>query len=134
MNKGFSLIELTFVLLIASMLTLMTVPHYTRYLTQTRRLDGQVALLMLANQIESQRLQQHNHHRQPLPTHSPGGWYTLHVNELPENHYQLLAKPIPSQARHDTTCQTLSLTDRGEQSIAPGEGGHPTGSAAMCWM
>ena len=134
MNKGFSLIELTFVLLIASILTLMAVPHYTRYLTQTRRLDGQTALLMLANQIESQRLQQHKQPHQPLPTHSLGGWYTLQVNELPDHHYQLLAKPIQSQSRDDTTCQTLSLTDRGEQSIAPGISGIPTGSAATCWM
>ena len=134
MNKGFSLIELTFVLLIVSILTLMAVPNYTRYLTQTRRLDGQTALLMLANQIESQRMQHHKQPYAPLPTHSQGGWYTLQVNQLPGHHYQLLAKPIQSQARYDTTCQTLSLTDRGEQSIAPGISGNPTGSAAACWM
>lgn len=143
MDKGFSLIELLCVLAIISILTVIAYPSYNEYLVRTRRLDAQTALLHLAGRLEQYYMREHTYDTATLAhdkTHdvlnsnlSPGGWYTLTIEDVKQNTYQLQATPMGSQATQDTRCQSLTLSNTGIEGIAKGPHGRPTGTSEQCW-
>ncbi|QBR84026.1 type IV pilin protein [Legionella israelensis] len=141
-TKGFSLIELLIVMVIAGILVSIAYPAYREYITRARRSDGQAALLDLASRMERYYSEENTYQTATIGTGnptdvaadnlSPEGWYTLVINAT-ANTYTLQAVPRNAQATNDTRCQTLTLNNQGVKSIANGPSGAPTGTAEQCW-
>ena len=123
--EGFSLIEIMITLVIVGILGSMAYPSYIEYLTRARRIDGQTALLELANQMEQFYTENQTYLTATLGTGSPTdirrttltpeGWYRLSIAYQTQSEYTLKAVPQRAQARYDTLCQTLSFNQFGEK-------------------
>lgn len=134
MNKGFSLIELLFVLTMVGVLATIAYPNYSDYLTRTRRLEAQTALLDLASRMEQYHANAQTYQTATVQSAlSPGGWYALSITQASARTYQLQATPMGVQAHRDTHCQSLTLSNTGIEGVAPGPAGAPTQSARHCW-
>lgn len=118
-------------LMIMSILISIAYPSYTHYLIQTRRSDGQTALLDLANQMERYFTMNNTYSGATLATlgmteTSPAGFYALSINQINTTNYKLQAVPIGPQIA-DTTCGTLTFNQLGEKGITG------TGNVVNCW-
>ena len=142
MSNGFSLIELLIVLAIVSILSAIVYPSYRSHITHAHRIDGQTALLDLANRMERYYLE-HNTYQTATIGHnkitnvltsplSEGGWYSLSISEATNDTYVLQATPIGTQATNDTLCQSLTLTSSGIKGIASAIM-TPTSDSRFCW-
>lgn len=143
MTKGFSLIELMIVIVIASILVSIAYPSYRQYINRARRSDGQSALLDLASKLERYYSEEHTYASATINTGSntdiassntsPDGWYDLTISQANASSYTLQATPRNEQARADTLCQSLTLNSLGDKGISAGPGGSPTGNEDNCW-
>lgn len=128
MNKGFTLIELTIVLAIISILAAIAYPQYNNYLTRARRIEGQSALLDLANRMEHYFSENNTYKTATIATGkasdvlsnpiSGEGWYRLSIINATDSAYTLQATPLKAQAANDTACQLLTLNQLGVKGIA----------------
>ncbi len=142
-NQGFSLLEMLIVMLILSILLSFAYPSYQMYWTRAYRLEGQIAILNLANKMEQSFAQYGTYALASIGTNSEHdvlstaltsqGWYVLNIQSASDTHYTLQAIPQNSQAQQDKQCQTLQINDQGIQSMVPGPGGSPTGTWETCW-
>lgn len=142
-DHGFSLLEMVIVLLILGILLSFAYPSYQSYWIKAHRLEGQMALLELANKMEQYFAQYGTYAQASIGSHTEHdvlsapqtaeGWYILSIHLATAEHYCLQAIPQHSQAQQDQRCQSLQLTDQGIQSVVPGPAGHPTGTWEECW-
>ena len=142
MNKGFSLIELLIALTVVGILSAIAYPAYHQYVAQSRRTDGQAALLDLAQRMERYYSENHTYATATIATavatdvlssnQSPEGWYTLTITAQNGSSFTIQATPNGAQATTDTRCQSLTLNNLGVKGIADGAS-TPTGTAAQCW-
>ena len=142
-NSGFSLLEMLIVMLIFGIILSFAYPSYQTYLIRAHRLEGQMALLDLANHMEQYFAQYGTYAEATIGTHSERdvlstaltsqGYYTLAIQNATETHFEIQAIPQRTQALGDTQCQTLQFNDQGMQDIASGPAGSPTGSWEECW-
>lgn len=144
MARGFSLIELMIVVVIAGILAAIAFPSYRDYITKTRRSDAQVALYDLANRMERYYSENHtyasatigsgNATTDVLPSNvSPEQWYTLSITAQTASSYTVQATPRNAQANEDTRCQSLTFSSLGQRGIAAGPSGNPSGNTEKCW-
>lgn len=133
-RQGFSLIELLIALTILAILTAVAYPSYTRYMTKSRRTDGQIALLDLAARMERFYSENNTYVGATIGTggvltksQSPEGWYTLRITSQTATSYGLQATPQNQQASNDVQCGNLSLDSFGVKS----ESG--SGTTQDCW-
>ncbi len=142
-QKGFTLIELLITISIIAVLVSLGYPSYQKYLDESRRIDGQTALLDLANRMEnyygthntyaSATLAMNNSETDILPnTSSSAQWYILSIVNQDDSSYLIQATPQKAQT-NDTDCQSLTLSSVGEKNIAEGPQGRPTGTVNECW-
>lgn len=139
--KGFTLIELMVVIAIVGILAGFAYPSYMDSVTRSRRADGKVALLNLAQRIERYYSENNTYANVAAsvggsPQNSPEGFYTLSIqvpNPATGNGYLVSAIPQNGQQQADTACQSFTYTHQGIESIAPGPSGIPTSTAALCW-
>lgn len=132
-SNGFSLIELLVVLSIIATLVTLAYPSYQQYLIQSRRTDGQSALLDLATRMERYYAENNTYDAAPLSTPtSPGTWYQLSITAQDDVSFSLQATPQGAQSA-DTICQSLTFNHTGEKGITSGPGGEPTGNGLACW-
>jgi type IV pilus assembly protein PilE len=142
MKNGFSLLELLFTLAITAIIAVMAYPNYQAYMLRAHRIDGQTALLHLANQLEHYYQVHHTYQTATLGTgkrtdvlnnqESPEHWYILSILKADDTSYLLQATPMRSQV-NDTFCQSFTLDNLGIQDINSGPAGVPTHSSAECW-
>lgn len=143
-NDGFSLLELLIVLVIMGVLYSFVYPSWQSYWVRTRRLDGQLALMTLAQQMENyysqhgrytQNNSENGGHDDPIDMNplSAEAWYSLSIVEASDDHFILQATPRGAQAVQDLECQSLRFNDRGEMAITSGPAGYPSGRAEKCW-
>lgn len=143
MNKGFTLIELIIVLAITGILAAVAYPSYQHYLTRSRRVEGQTALIDLATRMEEYYAANDTYQTATIAsttsndvlsrTNTQENHYTLAIIQANETTYTISATPIGSQAANDKRCQTLIYNHIGEKKIAPGPAGTPTGTVEQCW-
>lgn len=141
-NHGFTLIELLIVLSIIAILTSLGYPSCKHYLEESRRLDGQTALMDLANRMEHYYSEHNSYSTATIATNpdtdifpsevTQGEWYILSIISQDDNNYTLQATPQNAQI-DDIECQSLTLNTFGEKNITAGPSGNPTGTVEKCW-
>jgi len=127
MDRGFSLIELMFVLAIIGILSSIAYPSYRNYITRAHRSDGQVALLDLANRMERFYLDHGTYQTATIGSKqmtdvlssasSSEGWYILSITNATNTYYALRATPTGSQAANDNVCKSLTLNSVGTKGV-----------------
>lgn len=119
LQKGWSLIELLMVLIIMGILTGIAIPTYTEYVTQTRRSDGQIALVNAAAAQQrwySVNFKYTNEINNVGGALSAEGFYQLSVIAT-NTTFTLTATAIGAQA-NDSGCTVLMLDHLGHQTPA----------------
>ncbi len=107
-NRGFSLLEILFTLIIIAILTGIALPAYNHLLLHARRMDGKIGLLQLAAQVE--------HGSRAVSVVSPEGFYKLVILEKYPDYFLLAAYPLKSQL-NDKMCGVLALNSLGQKGI-----------------
>lgn len=145
-RSGFTLIELLIVLAIAGLLAAMVYPSYASYMTHSRRIEGQTALLDIM-QKQERYYSQHNKYvpfssvatepdaklfRWWSGTSAPQSAYELSGRACPgmplQRCIELHAVPGTSKVDktfHDEDCGTLTLNNVGKHGA--------TGPGKRCW-
>ncbi|MEM7257070.1 MAG: type IV pilin protein [Pseudomonadota bacterium] len=126
-QSGFTLIEVLIAVAILGIVLALAVPSYSRYITDSRRIDAQIALRDAAQRMERCRTQSFTYVGcdTNVQTNSPEGYYTVSVTAAAAT-FTVTATPVTgkSQAK-DTDCPTLTLDNTGLEG--------PTATAATCW-
>lgn len=143
LSTGFTLVEVMIVLVILSVLAALAYPSYAGYVTKTRRLEGQVALMNAMQQQEHHRAIHHTYvaFSSAAPVAGLSWWsgtsaaasaYELDAQACPGSELrdcvQVSARPGTANvdARFaDPECGTLTLASTGEQGAS--------GGARRCW-
>jgi type IV pilus assembly protein PilE len=124
---GFSLFELLIVLVIIGILATISYPIYTHALIKTHRIEAKIALMDLAQQMETYYLANNN-------SYENASFSNLHLKNLTErNFYQLAIKSTASTYQlsakaifSDSECYLFMLNQLGEKTNA-GSG------SKQCW-
>lgn len=143
-TTGFTLVEVMMVLVILSVLAALAYPSYAGYITRTRRMEGQVALMNAMQQQEQHRALHHSYvaFSSAAPVAGMAWWsgngaagsaYELDAQACPGSLLRdcVLVSARPGTANVDTRfrdpeCGTLTLSSTGEQ-------GATGSSASRCW-
>ena len=145
-GPGFTLIEVLVVLTILAMLAMVSWPTYAGYITKTRRIEGQIALIEAMFQQE-RFYTSHNTYiafdsSAPDPLQQRFKWWS--GSSAQRSAYELRARACPGQALtqcvevqaapgtdrvdagfKDADCETLTLNSAGERMAG--------GPLARCW-
>lgn len=142
-KQGFSLFEFLIVLFIFSILLSFVYPSYQNYLIRSHRLEGQLAVLDLANRMEQYFMQNHtyahasigagNVHDVLTTALTQHGYYALRIYSANDQHFIVQAVPQETRGQVDLFCQTLQMDDLGVQTIVSGPSGSPIGKWDECW-
>jgi type IV pilus assembly protein PilE len=148
--RGFTLIELMVVVVIATILLGIAVPSYMAQIRKSRRTDAKTALLELAGR-EERFLSTNGSTYSALPadmgyTAFPqligSGYYTLQApvvcnvgpcaGGLPAPSSTLTALPVAGSSQaQDFTCQSFTVDSTGRQAAVDGGGANQT---PVCWQ
>ena len=131
-ERGFSLVELMVVIVIAGILAMIAVPSYQASIIKSRRADARVVLNDTAQRLERCYTQFGAYNADDCAIQdaeeieSPEGFYTVTVTVPDAANYDLVAEPQGPQA-DDDKCGSLGITNTGVRSM--------TGSSdvAHCW-
>ncbi|HLB41423.1 MAG TPA: type IV pilin protein [Gammaproteobacteria bacterium] len=129
---GFQLFELLITIVIISLLTVISVPLYTQYLTTARRLEAATVLSKLAIAMEQYHVEHNTYHGATLAElNFPGligkNHYQLAIRDTSSENFLLIAIPLDNQAKNDTLCRSLTLNANGEKGMTG------TGQIDACW-
>ncbi|MGV3740393.1 MAG: type IV pilin protein [Gammaproteobacteria bacterium] len=143
LRHGFSLLELLVVLFLISILLSFAYPSYQKYLIRSHRLEGQLAILDLANRMEQYYAKYNTYAHATIGTGTEHdvltkaltqqGYYELKIDNVSDQHFIIQAVPQGAQGQMDTACQTLQFDEQGKQTVVFGPGGIPVGTWEECW-
>jgi len=139
-SRGFTLVELMVVIVIASILMAIAVPSYKNSIRKSRRTDAKTALLDLAGREE--RFNSTNGSYSAIasqlgyaafPTAVGSGYYTIAAPTVvvattatTVSSFSITATPVVgSDQAKDTACGSFIVTSTGAQTV--------TGTATDCW-
>lgn len=118
--RGITLIELMIVIVIVGILAAIAYPSYQRQVQQTRRSDGQAALLRTAQQLERcfTRANSYDTGCDTADELDPGiesaeGWYLITASVLNATQFTIVATPQGAQTAD--ACGALSVTHTGNR-------------------
>jgi len=120
-QNGFTLIELMIVIAIIGILAAVAVPAYSNYVTKSRRVDGQITLQEVAQQMERCRTQNFTYAGCPAAaatTLSESGYYNIAVTSgtTPDSTtFELTATPVTGKSQAtDTDCDDMTIDQGGD--------------------
>ncbi|PUE10940.1 prepilin-type cleavage/methylation domain-containing protein [Limnohabitans sp. T6-5] len=135
--RGWTLTELLISLALMSVLAALALPTYQQQQRQTRRSDGQAALIQL--QMDQARWRStHDSHADALSAlgwasdHSPQGHYQISITEATPDGYTLEASALSGQAA-DRDCNPLRLRWQGAATAVFSASEHLDSDPARCW-
>jgi len=148
-SRGFTLIELMVVCLIAAILLAVAVPSYMTQVRQSRRTDARTALLDVAGREEryfSTNASAYTTTAANLgyPGFGTGfpvgsGYYYLTVcspacapSAVPAPSYTIIALPVAGGSQAQDACQAFAVDSTGAQFAEQG-GAYSAAAAAYCW-
>ena len=127
--KGFTLIELMFVVVIIGILAAIALPSYQQYITRTKRVEAEGILLELSSWMERYYTEtgryDYNRHDNDKPVELPFKTspeqgttiYTIDLSPPPdEMEFTLTATPVPSK-QDDPNCGEISIDQAGVKCI-----------------
>jgi type IV pilus assembly protein PilE len=137
--RGFTLVELMVVVVIAGILMAIAIPSYKNSIRKSRRTDAKTALLDLAGREErfnstsgAYATTAANLGYGAFPTSVGNGYYTIAAptvvagNATTVASFSITATPVVgSDQAKDTACGSFTLTSTGVQSVS--------GTATDCW-
>ncbi|MGA7537243.1 MAG: type IV pilin protein [Steroidobacteraceae bacterium] len=140
-QRGFTLVELVIVMVVAAILTAIAIPMYMNQVRESRRTDARSALLDLAGREEryfatnnaytsdSTQLGYTSAGDTWPQTVGSSGYYQIAQPTLaagPPPSYSITATPLGTQV-NDTACTSLTVTSTGAETSTP------AGNASICW-
>jgi type IV pilus assembly protein PilE len=155
-SRGFTLVELMVVVVIATILISIAVPSYMTQVRQSRRVEAKTALLDFAGREEryfSTSTTGANYSAAPadlgvagaFPVTVGSGYYTVAVvvcgtgagcgpNAIPGPSYYLTATPVATSSQSgDGQCTSFAVDSVGAQFATGTGGATPTLTAQYCW-
>lgn len=134
-SQGFSLIELLIAMAILGIIMAVAVPSYSAYVTESRRVDAQIALRDQAQKMERCRTQTFTYVgcKPTADADSPDGYYTIGFGTPTKSAYTLTATPVTGKSQaSDAACTTLTLNQTGLTG-ATGSSVNTTDPDGDCW-
>ena len=153
--RGFTLIELMVVVVIATILLSIAVPSYMSQVRQSRRVEAKTALLDLAGREERFLSTNPGGYTNAalslgyaaFPQVVGSGYYTLNVcvvpaaggavcapSAAPGPAYTIIATPVAGQSQaQDTQCTAFAVDSLGQQYAADNTGTYTAAAQAYCW-
>lgn len=135
-QQGFTLIEIVVAVAIVAIVAAVAIPSYSRYMTDTRRIDA----ISFLQEVAGEQTRFFTDNNRYATTMSELGYGTNDTYDSPEGHYSisivnavptsftLTAAPVAGSPQiKDTNCGSLSLDSTGLKD-ATGPGG-----IAACW-
>jgi type IV pilus assembly protein PilE len=150
-SRGFTLIELMIVVVIATILMSIAIPSYMSQVRQSRRTEAKTAVLDLAGREEryfSTNPVGYTSVATSLgyPAFGVGnpvasGYYYLTVcspacapSALAAPSYTVIARPVPGTSQvQDTQCTAFAVDSGGQQYAADSTGAYTAAAQAYCW-
>lgn len=142
-QRGFSMIELMIVMVIAAILASIAVPSYQNFVTRTKRAQAKSLLLQVADKQEQFFLDNKRYAAtmtdlgysanpfyidnsgDPQASSSTDSIYKIEFSATTNTTYTAAAVPQKAQASNDSGCGTLSLSNTGLRD--------QSGSSTDCW-
>lgn len=133
-HKGFTLVELMVVIVVAAILTSIATSTYRKYLIRANRTEARIALLRVQAAQEKFFLQNHRYASEDelddappqglgVATNTPGGMYTISLSEdSGDTEYEVVATATGGQTADVAACRTLSISNLGVRSPAEATG------------
>ena len=129
-TRGFTLIEVMIVTAIIGILVAVAYPSYGKFVIESRRTDGHLALMVASQAMErckSTRYSYANCDLSEMDQTSPEKYYTLKVEKTATT-FTLTASP-EDQQKSDTECPTITLNHLSVKGPANPNGTDPS----LCW-
>jgi type IV pilus assembly protein PilE len=143
-SKGFTLVELMAVVLIAAILLSIAVPLYMQQVRKGRRTDAKTAVMDLAGREERMFSTTNAYSADPtqlgyaavgsgatFPQIVGNGYYNINVPVITPTTFTITATAISADQLKDTSCFSFSVTQTGQQSSLSSGGANTT---TTCWQ
>jgi type IV pilus assembly protein PilE len=132
--RGVTLIELMTVVAVLAIVSSIAVASYRRYLIRANRTDATGTLLRIQVAQEKFFLQNNVYtddiSKLGVASPTPGGYYSVAVaagsSGSLATSFTATATPLNRQLSQDTSCQTLTIDDKGQRGSTPG-------ATSLCW-
>lgn len=135
-SRGFSLIEVLFVVVVLGILTAIAIPYFDNVRNKARRADAVVALTTAVQRQDRWRTKNGTYTSDPTQltesgtNRSPDGLYIISVANVTAETYSITATATVGQLG-DTDCRAFTITHTGKKSVKNASNVDNTSS---CWV